>query len=490
MNIFVDISCEDPGWGEEQIVPLATYALRAEGAPENCEVSVSLITEDEIAELNEQYRGIARPTDVLSFPMDEVDDESEEQPELPIGDIMIAPSVVRAQAGDFGNTFDEEMSLMLVHGCLHLLGYDHIVDEEAEVMEAHERVILESYREGRSSEDVFAEMAREYEEADGDDIDDYDDDGEDLVEQFFSTSAVKEGFKSGFVTLVGRPNVGKSTLVNAIVGEKVAITSSTAQTTRHRLRAIYDTDDYQMVLVDTPGLHKPHDALGEELNFSTEKALEEVDVAAMLIDATMPVGRGDAWVANMLASAKIPKILVITKADLADAATVDAQIAAARELGIDFDDVIVLSALEGFNVDGFTAAVANLLPEGPRWFPEDMRTDQPIEVIIAEFIREKVLRSTFDEVPHSVGVQVDDLEFDDENDCCRVAAVIYCERESQKGIIIGKGGKMVKKIGTEARRDLCKLLGQTVHLNLLVKVKQDWRRDATQIRRFGYGTGL
>lgn len=296
-------------------------------------------------------------------------------------------------------------------------------------------------------------------------------------------------FKSGFVTLIGRPNVGKSTLVNAIVGEKVAITSSTPQTTRHRLRAVLDTDDFQMVLVDTPGLHKPHDALGEELNYSTEKALEEVDVAAMLIDATMPVGRGDAWVANMLASARIPKILVITKADLADSATVESQIAAAKEL-MEFDDVIVLSALEGFNVDGFVSAVAALLPEGPRWFPSDMRTDQPLEVIIAEFIREKVLRSTFDEVPHSVGVQVDDLEFDDDEDCCRVSAVIYCERESQKGIIIGKGGKMIKRIGTEARADLMKMLGQTVHLNLLVKVKQDWRRDATQIRRFGYGTGL
>lgn len=147
MNIFVDISCDNPGWGEDDIIPLATFALAHEGAPDNCEVSVSLITVEEIAELNEQYRGIVGPTDVLSFPMDEVDEVTEEQPELPIGDIMISPDIVRGQADGYGNTFDEEMSLMLVHGCLHLLGYDHIVDEEAEVMEAHEREILAAWRE-------------------------------------------------------------------------------------------------------------------------------------------------------------------------------------------------------------------------------------------------------------------------------------------------------------------------------------------------------
>ncbi len=297
--------------------------------------------------------------------------------------------------------------------------------------------------------------------------------------------------RSGFVALVGRPNSGKSTLINALVGGKVAITSDTPQTTRHRLRAIVDRDDAQVVLVDTPGLHKPHDALGEELNRSALKALEDVDVVAMLIDASQPVGGGDRWVAEHVAKARgvSHRVLVITKADLASPGQVEAQIAASRELA-PFDDVVVVSAVTGFNIDGFYEAVVRLLPEGPRWFPRDMPTDQPLEVMIAEFVREKILRTTFDEVPHAVGVQVEELENDPGKGLTRIWAVIYVERDSQKGIIIGKGGASIKRIGSEARVDLERLLGTRVYLELTVKVRKDWRRDAAQIRRFGYGEGL
>jgi GTP-binding protein Era len=295
--------------------------------------------------------------------------------------------------------------------------------------------------------------------------------------------------RSGFVALVGRPNSGKSTLVNALVGSKVAITSDTPQTTRHRLRAVVDRDDSQMVLVDTPGLHKPHDALGEELNRSALKALEDVDVVAMLLDATKPVGRGDEWVAEHVARTRAKRLLVVTKADIASAEQVNAQVDAARRL-VDFDDVVVLSALEGFNLEGFMAAAERYLPMGPRWFPRDMPTDQPIEVLVAEFVREKVLRATFDEVPHAVGVVVEEMEAAPRSDLTRIWAVIYVERDSQKGIIIGRGGEMIKRVGSEARVDLERLLGGRVHLELTVKVKKDWRRDASQIRRFGYGEGL
>ncbi len=293
------------------------------------------------------------------------------------------------------------------------------------------------------------------------------------------------------MALVGRPNSGKSTLVNALVGAKVAITSDTPQTTRHRLRAVIDRDDAQVVLVDTPGLHKPHDALGEELNRSALKSLEDVDVVAMLVDASKPVGAGDRWVAEHVARARGVKhrVLVITKADIASADQVEAQMEAARRLA-PFDDVVVLSALEGFNVDGFYESVVRLLPEGPRWFPRDMPTNQPIEVMVAEFVREKVLRTTFDEVPHAVGVQVEELESDAKKNLTRIWAVIYVERESQKGIIIGKGGESIKCIGSEAREDLERLFGTRVFLELTVKVRKDWRRDAAQIRRFGYGEGL
>jgi len=293
---------------------------------------------------------------------------------------------------------------------------------------------------------------------------------------------------SGFVALVGRPNAGKSTLVNTAVGEKVAIVSDRPQTTRHRLRAVLDREDAQIVFVDTPGLHKPIDALGEELNRSALMSLADVDVACLIIDASNKVGRGDAWVAQHVAKAGSKRILVLTKADLVSQEAAEAQLKAARELGT-FDAELVVSAKDGFNVGGFIDTVAEMLPEGPRYFPRDMATDQPMEVMLAEFIREKVLLATHDEVPHAVGVAIDELKFDEARGIATVFAVIYVERDSQKGIIVGKGGEMIKKIGMQSRVDLERLLGSKVYLDLKVKVKRDWRRDANQIKRFGYGEG-
>ena len=296
-------------------------------------------------------------------------------------------------------------------------------------------------------------------------------------------SFMTEEFRSGFVTLVGRPNAGKSTLINAVVGHKVAITSNTAQTTRHRFRAIVTREDMQMIMVDTPGMHKPHDALGEELNTSAIKAMEDVDVVAFLVDASKPVGTGDEWVARQVREVRgARKILVITKADLVSKETAIQQLEAARALGT-WDDEVVLSSKNGFNVEGFVQAVA-------KWLPEDMDTDQPFEVLVAEFIREKILRSYRDEVPHSIGVVADQMTYDRKKDMYRIFANVYVERDSQKGIIIGKGGEAIKKVGIEARRDLEQMLGCKVFLDMQVKVKKNWRRDLNQIRRFGYGEGM
>ena len=292
-------------------------------------------------------------------------------------------------------------------------------------------------------------------------------------------------FRSGFVALVGRPNAGKSTLMNEVVGEKIAITSDTPQTTRHRLRGVLDRPDAQIVFVDTPGLHKPHDALGEELNRSALMALADVDVACLVIDATAEVGTGDRWVARQLGR-ESASVLVITKADLADPTLIHTQISAAKALA-EFDDVVVVSAHERFNIDGFVAAVTHLLPEGPRYFPEGMSTDQSIDLMVAEFIREKVLHAMFDEIPHAVGVVVEALELSAGRGLARVTATIYVERESQKGMMVGKGGSVVKRVGTEARADLERLLGTKVFLDLRVKVKRDWRRSAAQVDGFGYG---
>ena len=240
------------------------------------------------------------------------------------------------------------------------------------------------------------------------------------------------------MALVGRPNAGKSTLLNACYGKKVAITSPVAQTTRRRMRAVVNRPGYQLVFVDTPGIHKPKDGLGSELNKSALFELNDVDVVAFLIDATKPIGRGDAWVAERVKNARSKKVLVLTKADEADPAQVMEQLKAAHEL-MEYDDEIVTSSVKNFNVDAFIETVAHFLPEGPRWFPEDMGTDASDETLVAEFVREKVLRRTRDEIPHSVGVICDALE--QTKKVLRVHATIYVEREGQKGIIIGKGGR-------------------------------------------------
>lgn len=297
-----------------------------------------------------------------------------------------------------------------------------------------------------------------------------------------------EPFRSGFVALVGRPNVGKSTLLNACLGQKVAITSPVAQTTRKRLRAVVNTDNSQLVIVDTPGLHKPKDALGKELNRAALAELEDVDVVALLIDATKPVGRGDEWVASHVEACNAPfKLLVITKLDISNPEQLQSQLEAARKLA-HFDDEVVVSAVEDFNVDGFLDIVSKHLPEGPRWFPQDMTCDSTPEDLVAEFVREKAFLHLREEIPHSVGVVCDSIEYPNK-DHANIEATILVERESQKGIVIGHGGKMIKAIGTEARHDIERLMGRKVFLKLSVSVQPKWRRDQNEIRRMGYDAG-
>ena len=296
---------------------------------------------------------------------------------------------------------------------------------------------------------------------------------------------VPAGFRSGFVALVGRPNAGKSTLLNACLGEKVAITSPVAQTTRRRMRGVVNREDCQIVFVDTPGLHKPQDSLGGELNKSALAELADVDVVAFLIDATKPIGRGDAWVAERVSKSPAVKILVLTKLDRAKPEQVAAQLTAAHEL-MHFDNEIVTSSVEGFNVDSFCNLVASYLPEGPRWFPAGMKTDESDEMLVAEFIREKVLMLTREEVPHAVGVVCDEMTYKKGGSVLTLHATIFVERDGQKGIIIGKRGSMIKKIGTEARHDLERIFGCTVFLELEVRVKPNWRSDVREIRRLGY----
>lgn len=294
-------------------------------------------------------------------------------------------------------------------------------------------------------------------------------------------------FKSGFVALVGRPNAGKSTLLNACIGEKVAAASPVPQTTRRRLRAIITTDEAQIIIVDTPGIHKPKDALGKELNQAALGELADADVVAHLVDATKPAGTGDAWVAKHVEACSAPyKLLVITKADIATPELVESQIQAMHEL-VHYDDTLVISAACDFNVDAFLNLVSAHIPEGPKWFPDDMKTDATDEDLVAECVREKLCLNLRQEIPHSIGVRCDSIEY--EKDHAVIEVTILVERESQKGIVVGSGGSMVRKVGTEARKHLEYLLGVNIYLDLNVKVQPEWRRDIGEVRRLGYAAG-
>lgn len=294
-------------------------------------------------------------------------------------------------------------------------------------------------------------------------------------------------FKSGFCALVGRPNAGKSTLVNACVGEKIAITSPVAQTTRKRLRAVVNADGGQIIIVDTPGLHKPKDALGKELNQTALGVLADADVVAYLLDATAPVGTGDAWVARHVENSIAPyKLLVITKADLVAQDEALLQLEKARELA-HFDDELVISSKADFNVNLFLKLVLDHLPEGPRWFPDDMGSDATDEDLVAELVREKLLLRLHQEVPHSIAVICDGIDYADDGHAS-IAATVIVEREGQKGIVVGSGGSMIKSVGIEARRDIERMLGCKVYLDLNVKVAPLWRRDANEIRRLGHSS--
>mgnify|MGYP002654525217 FL=1 len=292
-----------------------------------------------------------------------------------------------------------------------------------------------------------------------------------------------EGFRSGFVALVGRPNVGKSTLLNQLVGEKVAITSPIAQTTRNRLRAILTTPTAQLVLVDTPGIHKPHHLLGERLVQTARGAIGEVDLVLLLVDGSQPAGRGDGFIVDLLAHARVPVHVALNKHDLVDPAQAAELEASYRELIPDWP-LHPVSALTGDGTSGLVEALSAALPEGPHLYPPDAVSDQPEQLLLAELIREQVLQHTREEVPHSVAVQIERIV--DDGPRTAVLATVLVERNSQKGILIGKGGRMLREIGSGARQQMQKLINGPVYLELFVKVVPNWRRSASRLAELGY----
>ena len=289
-------------------------------------------------------------------------------------------------------------------------------------------------------------------------------------------------FRSGFVTIVGRPNVGKSTLMNALVGEKVAIVSNRPQTTRNRIMGVMTRDDWQMVFLDTPGIHTPRTKLGNYMMQSVREAMDGRDGMMVLVDATA-VGEHDRSIVKEMASKKVPKVLLLNKIDLLQPEKLLTLIASFADCG--YDAIIPISAKTGDGLEELTRVMAEKLPVGPKYFPDDMMTDQPERLIVAEMIREKALLHLRDEVPHGIGVEI--MGMNKENDgFMEIHATIYCERDAHKGIIIGKRGAMLQQIGTEARHDIENLLDLHVNLKLWVKIRPDWRNRRDDLRNLGY----
>lgn len=426
-------------------------ALSMEGIEEEVTLSLSFVEGEEIRALNRDYRGVDQETDVLSFPAHEPKEIAalKDQGRLAIlGDIVINQDRVRTQALDYGHSEDRESAYLAVHSLLHLLGYDHEREEDKAVMRAKEEAVMD--RLGLSRE---AEVP----------------------------------FHSGYVTILGRPNVGKSTLLNALMGEKLTITSNKAQTTRNEIKLIYTDDRMQVIFTDTPGYQTPKNKLGEAMLKMSRDAVNGVDLVIYITDPSPEAGRLDNLLLDYLEGVKLPKICLINKADQAEDLLLFAVSDRYEKMGT-FDRVILCSAKEGEGLDRVKEALYEALPPGPAYYPEDMVTDRPERFIVAELIREKCLKNLAQEVPHGIYVAIDQMTYRETGDLVDIYATIVVDQTSHKGIVIGKGGAMLKKIGTQARRDIEYFLQCRVNLKLWVKIEKNWRQKGRLIDSFGYGS--
>ncbi len=292
-----------------------------------------------------------------------------------------------------------------------------------------------------------------------------------------------KSFKSGFVTLIGRPNVGKSTLMNHLIGQKIAITSSKPQTTRNRIQTVLTLEEGQIVFLDTPGIHKAKNKLGDYMVNVAERTLNEVDVICWLVEPTTFIGAGERYIIEQLQRTRTPVILVINKTDTVKKEEILTFIDAYRK-ELDFAEIVPVSALKGDNTDVLVQCILKYLPYGEPFYDEDTVTDQPMRQIVAELIREKALRCLEEEIPHGIAVTIESMK--EKGNICHIDATIICEKDSHKGIIIGKGGQMLKKIGSKARPEIEDLMEMQVNLQLWVKVKKDWRDSDILMKNFGY----
>lgn len=426
------------------------------------EISLTFTDDEKIHALNKEYRQKDAPTDVLSFPMFEngeieYDDESDEP--CALGDIVISLERAVAQAEEYGHSLEREAAFLAVHSVLHLLGFDHEVSEEDDVYmkESAEEILTSIGLSREKSTDNTSATAEE-------------------------KVPIKEQ-KTMFVSLIGRPNVGKSTLLNAIVGEKVAAVSKKPQTTRNRITGIHTQGNEQYVFVDTPGLHKPKNKLGEFMVNAAESAIPDTDAVVFMTEVTDGIHPQDKQIVERIKKAKIPAVLVINKTDICKKDKLLECMAKFNEMH-DFVSIVPASALKGENVDIILGELKPYLRNEPWFYPEDMITDQNIRTISAEIIREKLLRLLDEEIPHGTAVTVEDYQ--ESEKLIKIRAEIYCEKEAHKKIIIGKNGETLKKAATFAREDIENMVDKKVFLDLWVKVKENWRDSELNMARLGF----
>jgi GTP-binding protein Era len=292
-------------------------------------------------------------------------------------------------------------------------------------------------------------------------------------------------YKSGFVTVIGRPNVGKSTLLNQIIGEKISIISDKPQTTRNKIQLVYTEENVQIVFLDTPGIQTPKNVLGEYMLKVSKSTLNEVDVITFMVDNSMAIGKQDKGIIEQLMEVETPIILLINKIDQLTKEEIDYLINKYKSMNM-FEYIIPISAIQNKNIDLYINALKKMLPEGPQYYPDDMITDQPERMIISEIVREKALNNLQEEIPHGIYVEVQEIKSRENKNLLDVYVNLYCEKESHKGMIIGRNGRMLKKIGTEARNDIEKLMDTKVNLKIWVKVEKNWRDKVDKVKYFGY----
>lgn len=444
-------------------------ALRHEKAAFSAEVSVTFTDNEKIHELNLAHRGKDSATDVLSFPLFEKESlptDGGEQEYIPIGDVVISLEKARAQAEEYGHSFEREIAFLTVHSILHLVGYDHEVSEEDEkyMNETCEKVLEKL----GLTRDYIPEEAQEEAQEDGED--------DDVV-------IAREDMKTGFICILGRPNVGKSTLMNTILGEKVAIVSKKPQTTRNKITGVYTTGCEQFVFIDTPGIHKPKNKLGEYMMKEAGDSVVGTDAVVFIVEPTEKPSKVEQEIAQKINSMKVPAILVINKADAFKKTKILTTIDNFSKL-CEFSSIVPISALENDGVDIVLEELRPYLKNEPWFFEADMITDQPIRQIAAEVIREKLLRTLDDEIPHGVAVVIE--EFEEKAKIINIRAELFCEKEAHKRIIIGKNGEALKKVGSFAREDLEKLFEKKIYLDLWVKVRENWRDSMLNLNRLGF----